>query len=175
MIVVAVTVAALGASALLWFSGSVRARVSWPSDRGNYGDTWNQASKQFATDILIRNDGWSSIRIVGVGQDEPGVRLIAASGISETHPEGARILPFTLNPGESAAVTIAYQITDCTAVPVGKLPIQVRVDRWWGTQSVSVTHPEYYEVGDKVSTIGPGSGSVEWQRAMADRACGMPG
>ena len=158
-------------TALLWLSGSVHARITW-AQPGGWGDTWRHDRKVFTTDVLIKNEGWTALRIVGVGQDEPGLRLIASDGLSFTHPVGKRSVPFTLQPGETAAVTIAYQVTDCAAVAVGKLAIPVRIERMWGTETASVTHPTYQEANGQLILNYQGADAVEWQRALADTACG---
>ncbi|MEY9907925.1 hypothetical protein ABIA35_004157 [Catenulispora sp. MAP12-49] len=160
-------------SVLLWLSGSVHARVTSPQP-GDGGDTWRQDRKEFTTGVLIKNDGWSALRIVGVGRDEPGLRLLASDDSGITHPfsKPSASVPFTLQPGETVAVTIAYQVTDCAAVGVGKLPIPIRIERTWGTETASVTHSMYQEGNDILILDYRGADAVEWQRALADKVCG---
>lgn len=163
---------ALGAGFAVDRSGVVRARLALAADAG-YEASVSLDPKILTRQIVVRNTGWTTIRVVGVGQDGPGLKLLGPadaggptkySDIQGTQP------PFDLHPGETATLVVVYRVTDCAAVPAGPFPVPVRVDRPWGTQTIRVSLPPTYEGPDGYAVDPP---MTEWQKAMADQACGV--
>ncbi|MGX6607261.1 hypothetical protein ACWKSP_34820 [Micromonosporaceae bacterium Da 78-11] len=142
--------------------GSTSTLMTSRSDGGARGLT--RVSQSFT----IVNDGWFPLEIVGVDTDRPGMhveRAVVGDG-----------LPHLLRHNESATVTVHYDITDCAAVSSSPQPVPVRVERWFGEQSIPVSlrplHP-YREGGWAVSNPGDPQ-TVQWQRFLADYTCDVP-
>jgi hypothetical protein len=168
---VTAVVAALVMAAFVstWKSGLIWAQVGKTSASG--GQNADPAARTITTDVEIRNDGWRAVGVESVGSDGPGLKVLSLG--HPLWPAGDwRIPPFYLKPGETATVSITYQITDCAAVPKGWFPITVRLRRFWGTQTVDLTMDRAFRAtrAGQVAPIGP-----EWQRELADRACGGAG
>lgn len=164
-------VAGAAAAAVLVAAGfaadrSVRAHLVLARDAGYQASTTkdSQGARILTRQFTVKNTGWTTVRVVGVGQDGPGLRLLG-SGTSEI--PGAQP-PFDLGPGKTAAVVVVYEITDCAAVPTGPFPVAVRVHGLWGTQTLHVALPQEY-TGPDGFVINPPM--TEWQKAMADQAC----
>lgn len=132
-----------------------------------------------AQEIPVENTGWTTIRVTGIGQDGPGLRLVRpgdAVGTAQVSELRGERLPFDLHPGQTVILAIGYRVTDCDAVPSGPFPIAVRVDRPWGTQTISIPLPQQTQrPDDGASTSGPtmvvNPSGIEWQKAAADQAC----
>src|SRR2546423_3242513 len=122
-------VVVLVGAALLWVSGLVHSRLAWSYAEGYGAQTRDRI---FATDVGILNNGWTDVRITGVGQDGPGLKLIDVSDRPNISTDAGRKPPFTLHPGQTAVVSLSYQVTDCAAVPSGAFDVPVRVERPWG-------------------------------------------
>jgi len=45
--------------------------------------------------------------------------------------------PITIAKGTTARIVMTYRVTDCDHAPE-VLPVNLRIDRWWGTQTVTV-------------------------------------
>lgn len=159
-------VVASAAAATLWVSGLAYPRLTWSYAVG-YGGA--AGYRTFSTDVDIVNDGWTDVRITGVGQDGPGLRLIGVSDRPHISTDAGRKPPFTLHPGQTAAVSLTYQVTDCAAATsAGSFNVAVRVERPWGTQTVGIAVPET----PASSADGlPAGTEVRWQRELAGQAC----
>ena len=157
-------VAIVAVAVALWLSGVIHSRLDW-SSRGGYRAAANPNTRVITTDVAIEHEGWIDVRIVGVGQDGPGLKLIGTTSVPHIGTDNGRTPPFTLHPGQAATMSLTYQVTDCAAVPSGAFDVAVRVERAWGTQTVSVAIPRGFALGARAA-------EEEWQRALADAACG---
>jgi hypothetical protein len=86
----------------------------------------------------------------------------------------APAVPFTLEPGERAEITVAYQVTGCDDVPTGDWPVPLRVERLLGTQTAWI-HPhgtKSAEAPDSYTYAGADPYAVEWQVLLGAQACG---
>jgi hypothetical protein len=157
----------LAAAGTVWTSGLAWAHVERPWAEG-FAQKADPVARTITTDFVIKNDGWRAIGIEDIGADGPGLRVLR-TGHPLVNADDWRTVPFWLKPGETATLSITYQITDCAAVTSGEFAIPVRVHRFWGTQTVDITLPRAYrEVSPHIaSPVGP-----EWQRDLADQACG---
>ena len=166
----AVLIALLIAAFLsIWKSGFIWAQVGRTWAVG--GQKADPVARTITTDVEIRNDGWRAVGVESVGSDGPGLKVLSL-GHALSNAEDWRVPPFYLKPGETATLSITYKITDCAAVPTGRFPITVRLRRFWGTQTVDLTMDRAFR------STGPGQASAigpEWQRDLADRACGGAG
>lgn len=132
-----------------------------------------------AQEVPVKNTGWTTIRVTGVGQDGPGLHLVGPGdsvGTKQVAELQGKPLPFDVHPGQTVMLAIGYRVTDCDAVPSGPFPIAVRIDRPWGTQTISIPLPQQMPVPDDgASTSRPtiviNPVGIEWQKAAADRAC----
>ncbi len=175
------TVLALFAAASAWASGGV---VPWlheadlglatsvAMDDAN-GRTGPRPAEQ-TMNLHIQNDGELAVRIVGVGGDRAGIRMLRAT--AEGHPITPRS-PYVLDPAHAVEITMYLQFTDCAAVSTQPWPIPVRVARPWGTQTVHVSHLPIRAMSDhggwSVAYRGDPR-AVEWQRWIADDVCAVP-
>jgi hypothetical protein len=168
----AITTAAvvLGAGLVVDYSGVVRPHL----DRSGVGMSGVAMlnPKVIAQEFGVRNNGWTTVRVVGIGQSGPGLRLLAptdpdlrGSGISGKQP------PFDLHPGQTVEIAVAYLVTDCAAVTADPFPVAVRVDRPWGTQTIHIPLSQSY---DGPNGVASNPTMTEWQKDMADRSCGVP-
>ncbi|MEY9862806.1 hypothetical protein ABH935_008454 [Catenulispora sp. GAS73] len=154
-------------------SGVVRAHIDYYGDSGNIGAT-TPNPKFFTRQVAVRNTGWTTVHVTGVGQDGPGLRLVRPGG-PEGFPKdlelvGSTPAPFDLHPGQIVTVEVAYQVTDCAAVPSGSFPVTLRVDRPWGTQTIDIAMPLTPAPGTTNGLV-PATDMVGWQKEMADNAC----
>lgn len=65
---------------------------------------------------------------MSAGRSGPGLDLVRTGGS----------FPTTLASGEHMAWVLACRITDCGSVPEGPWPIPIRVQRFWGEQTLEV-------------------------------------
>lgn len=149
----------------IYVSGSVWARVGYSRDFGAES-TLSTDFKVFTLKVPVKNTGWTTIRITGIGQDRPGLQPIGpgdAEGTKQLSEMGGQAMPFELRPGQTAIVAAAYRVTDCEALSTGPLPLTVHIDRPWGTETISVSLPFPYE-----PSLGtPFSPLIGWQKAAA--------
>ncbi len=96
-------------------------------------------------DVQMRldNDAWADAQLLGGGESLPGMRLVAtttAPGDVAVLPDAAEmathlaqddpIVPagaVGIGPGESATLTVVWQVTDCASVPADPPPIPLRL------------------------------------------------
>lgn len=174
VMVAAAVVTVLTAGFAVDRSGVVRAHVDYSADSGNSGEA-SPTSKFFDRQVPVRNTGWTTVRVTGVGKDGPGLRLVRP-GDTAGFPKnwaplpGATAVPFDLHPGQTAIVHVTYQVTDCTAVPSGSFPLTLRVDRPWGTQTIDVSLPLEPASGTADGLVSD-TDMIGWQKEMADLAC----
>lgn len=147
-------VAATVAACLLLVAGLIVLRASglaWPNVA--MGDTYSSsadpATRTFYDTVQIRNDGWRAERITGISTPMNGVQVTSLDGA-----------PVTIPARSSVTVTIHYLARDCAAVERGPTRLSVRLHRWWGTSTVTLTpppwlHPTTDELGASVMTSGP--------------------
>lgn len=136
-------------------SGIVRAHVEYSADTSFEGAA-TVNPKIFTRQIAVKNTGWTTVRVLGIGSDGPGLRLLAPAEVdaqSKTTGITQTRLPLALHPGQTVMMAVAYQVTDCNAVPAGSYPVPVRVDAPWETQTIDISLP------------------ARWLKDMADQAC----
>ena len=160
-------------------SGSIWARASCHDHTGLAGSA-SVKPPLFAQEIPVKNTGWTTIRVTGIGQDGPGLepgpaRGHGGDGTGLAELQGAS-LPFDLHPGQTVILAIGYRVTDCDAVLSSPFPIAVRIERPWGTQTIGIAMPQQEDrssIGASTSrpTIEINPPGVEWQKAAADQAC----
>lgn len=159
-------------------SGFVGARVGY-DDRAALEGSASVKPPLFAREIPVKNTGWTTIRVTGIGQDGPGLHLIGPGdtvGMQQVSELRGTPLPFDLHPGQTVILAIGYRVTDCDAVSSAPFPITVRIDRPWGTQTISIPIPHQEDrssIGASANrpTIEINPSGVEWQKAEADQAC----
>jgi hypothetical protein len=91
----------------------------------------------------LSNHGSTTITVIGFGH--------AGAHLSAPFP------PTRIPPGASVKLTVNYRVTECGRVgefPPSYTATQVRVRRWWGTQTVFVDYPD--EVPDIIWTACTG-------------------
>lgn len=157
---VVLTTSAFGA----WYGGVVVPRVSarlsgWSTDSERH---------RFTYLMRVRNDGIAPVEIRRVGRSGPGLTLLSVNGL----PPAARIASFT--GAGSVDVELAYEVTDCGAVPTGSWPIPLQVKNSWGTHTIAVqpgvlTWPD--APAGTWSYSGADPNSAPWQRVLANVAC----
>ncbi|MEY9931123.1 hypothetical protein ABH926_005770 [Catenulispora sp. GP43] len=122
-------------------SGLVRAQITYDPDTGLQSSA-TVNPKVFTQQVPVKNNGWTTVRVTGIGHDGPGLRLVGPTDTGELKQAsemGGRQPPFDLRPGQTAIMVVAYRVTDCAAVPAGPLLIPVRVERPWGTETISLS------------------------------------
>jgi hypothetical protein len=123
----ALTAAALLLTALVvavLSSGVLRASVGVSSSSGSA----EQGSRVVRQSFVIDNRGWTEVRIAAVQDATRGTTLI--------HLDGA---PGPIPAHGSTGLVLTYRIDDCAAVRPGTdLAAHLRLDRWWGVQTVTV-------------------------------------
>ncbi|MDP4505603.1 hypothetical protein [Nonomuraea turcica] len=155
---------ALIAVPLAWAAGFPVARLL--ADTVESGGGWSDAAKRTVSmRFAIRNDGWTSVQVTQVGHSSSFMRLIEADG-----PR----FPLELEAGERVQVELVYQVTDCDNITSEDWPIPVRVERWWGAQTVEVDpspqEPDVSEeFADTVDSEMPGLS--KWHAARASYVC----
>ena len=105
-------------------SGFVRARIAYDDKAGLAGFT-TVKPPLFGQEIPVKNTGWTTIRVTGIGQDGPGLRLVRpgdTAGMKQLSELRGTPLPFDLHPGQTVILAIGYWVTDCDAVSVGAVP-----------------------------------------------------
>ncbi|WP_188195103.1 hypothetical protein [Nonomuraea sp. SYSU D8015] len=130
---------------------------------GGFSDS---ADRTVSMRFDIRNAGWTAVTITGVGRSGSFMRLVKTDG-----PR----FPHTLEAGEKVHVELVYQVTDCDAVPDEDWPIPVRVERWWGAQTVEVDPspqtPDVSEDYDEEPVDGEMPALIKWHAARASHVC----
>ncbi len=118
--VIATVVLALVAGAL-WRSGTIVPRVEWARHAGS---SWSMDpnKRQVGFAVVLRNDGWDSVEVIGAGRSGPGFELV------EVHGE----FPTVLEPGEEMDLWLDYPGHRLRRRPAGPWPVPVRVNRLWG-------------------------------------------
>lgn len=162
----AAVVALAVAVGALWWSGLVLPRLAWPAGSGGYG--WSTGPDVVRHDVMIRNEGWTPVEVLGLGRGGAGLRLVEVRGV----------FPTTLRPGQTMEAAVVYRVTDCAAVTADPWPVPVRVRRPWGIYTAYVSLPTQTSPAAPEglrSYTGRDPYAVEWQRALADASCAYPG
>ena len=81
-IVVACTASVV--ASLLWVSGTLYPRVVWFDDGGM---SWMLGPDMVGHEVIVTNDGWSTVRVVGVGRSGPGLELVVVHEGSAGQPD----------------------------------------------------------------------------------------
>jgi hypothetical protein len=159
----AAIVGALAACGLIgWRSG-----VLWPNivrPQTHAGWSTDTDTRTFDITFPVRNDGLVPVDIASVGRSGAGLALTGSS-ITQTH----------LSAGDTAEVTLSYQVTDCDTVQTGSWPVPLQVSRG---RTAYVQAPEMTRP-DAPSSYSYSNGrdpyTIEWQVKLAAVACGrMP-
>ena len=145
---------------LVWQSGLTVPRLSW-TPNGGYGWDASTQDRMITFEVLISNQGWSTVEVLDLGRSGPGFALRSVRAQ----------LPTTLRPGEDMVASLVYQVTDCAAVPADEWPVPVTVRRTWGTATGHVQPPSQpIQVGQRAYP-GRDPFTVQWQRGVADMVC----
>ena len=158
-------------------SGGVRANIGYSSESNDAGAA-SPTAKSFTRQFAVKNNGWTTVRVTGVGQNGPGLHLVGP-GDKDGLPKdmelpGSTPVPFDLHPGQIAIVAVSYHVTDCAAVPSGSFPVTLRVDRPWGTQTIGISLPMTSAPGNAHGLVSD-TEMIGWQKEMADDVCAPPG
>jgi hypothetical protein len=163
-------VALLVAGHLLAASGAVTARLAFGS-QWSYGDGRETGTMYHS--FMVVNEGGTPVEIVGVGRPGPGLEpVVFPTGVED---EVNRL--GVLEPGQELRLGVAYRVTDCDAVPDEPWPVPVRIDRWWGTQTVWIELPTQSRTRFQLPPDRVDNGAVwwdegvAWQRVLADAHC----
>ena len=155
-------IAGLGLLAV-WQSGAVLPRVTTGMN-GN-GMMADGLHHQFMETVEVRNSGWTSMTVDGIGRSGSGLRLTSVDAT----------FPVELPPSTGRVFSLSYDVTDCAAVPQGEWGIPVRIQRAWGVWSAWVRPQPFVPMGVDVPGVRRFSGSdpyaKEWQAALAFTAC----
>lgn len=164
---------AVGASGLI----TPRVAGSWSAGGGAYSYGYHDETWTMHHTFEIRNAGAVSFKITGVGRSGPGLVPVDFPVEVAQQLEGEVNELGRLAPGERTILGVAYQVTDCAAVPDEPWPVPVHIARPWGTHSAWVelppqSHEDFglppaYESGAAVASAF----DIEWQRNMADAVC----
>jgi hypothetical protein len=115
-------------------------------------DSWAWGALRPESDLVhmqvrMTNDAWASTELAGGGESVPGLRLVAstvASGDDAVFPDAADVAaglerddpivpdgPVSFGHGETATLTLVWQVTDCAVVPSHAGPIPSACRRRW--------------------------------------------
>jgi hypothetical protein len=89
--------------------------------------SFDKSAHTFAESISIRNEAWFDETITGVGFGSQDLR------VNEVTPA-----PLTIPNGETRTLSVVVQVIDCARAPRGDVYPVVHLDRFWGTQSVTI-------------------------------------
>jgi hypothetical protein len=96
-----------------------------------YTPTWDfsidTSAHTFAESISIRNEAWFDETITDVGFSSRDLR------VTEVDPT-----PLTIPHGQTRTLRVVVQVSDCVTAPRGDAYPVVHLDRFWGTQSVTI-------------------------------------
>jgi hypothetical protein len=116
-------------------------------------------------DVELSNQGWQSVRVLGIGRSGPGMDLQSVD----------TVFPVDLPPSTGIQIELTYRVTDCAAVPQGSWPLPVHVQRSWGSMTTAVALPDIVPAGTAPagtrSYTGRDPYSRNWQAGLAYEAC----
>lgn len=96
-----------------------------------YTPTWDfsidKSAHTFTESISIRNEAWYDETITGVGFSSRDLR------VTEVDPTA-----LTIPHGQTRTLRVVVHVSDCETAPRGDVYPVVHLDRFWGTQSVTV-------------------------------------
>ncbi len=125
-----------------------------------YTPTWDlsiyRSAHTFAESISIRNEGWFDETITGVSFSSRDLRV--------TEVDPARL---TIPHGQARTLHVVVEVNDCASAPRGDSYPVVHLDRFWGTQSVTLQVLSW--------THGLQTGSYPLWNGPAWAACGKGG
>ena len=121
--------------------------------------------------VTITNDAYAPAELIGVTESPPGLDFVAASVTAGDPPPvttdlagGEPTAPVTLGHGETAMVTVVWQVTDCRRLPVDDRDLVVWLRTPLGlTRTVDATIPD--DLGAPAS----------WAAEVAEHACAAGG
>lgn len=181
-------IAAMVAAGCLIYSGAVVPRISaiqygWDGSLRIGLRPWEPTPgpKKIYTTAILVNESWFPVTIVDIGGDMPGLRLdhLTRYGVGQ-RPDGVFAVgqwplpdPLVIEPGREYPIQIHYEVIDCMAVPTAPQLIPVNLARPWGRQTVHVQLPPLRAAdgGWRITTHADPH-RIEWQRLLADDACG---
>ena len=151
----------LAAASAVWRSGLVTNRLVW-DDMASHSASATHTFIEHS--VEIRNTGWVPITILGAAESGPGLRLDRIDGS----------FPMTVEPDATVSFVVRFTVTDCAAIPTGAWPMPVRVDRWWGEQTVLIDIPPMPDQDAPAfqTYIGEDPNAIPWQRQLTKVACG---
>jgi hypothetical protein len=116
------------AFAVLGLVGTVTVALTWPSLSVVKATTHSTPTpKVFTQTYWVKNTGGSGVTLTSVDTNNSTVTTVAAS----VRP------PIAIGEGETVRIVMTYRVTDCAEAPEA-LPVNLRVDQWWGTQTITV-------------------------------------
>jgi hypothetical protein len=122
--------------------------------------TWDISSDTsahtFTESISIRNDAWFDETVAGIAFASRDLQVVQIDRV-----------PFTIPRGQARTVRVVVRVRDCVTAPAGDAYPIVRLDRFWGTQSVTVPVLSW--------THGLGPGSYPLPNGPARAACNKGG
>lgn len=144
------------AGVVAWVSGLAAPRIRMNKAGGSSATML--PGPGFDYSIELENHGWLPATVTGLGGDQAGLRL------STTVRS-----PVILRPGQSMQITVAYEIIDCAAVTNDPASLPVRVERFWGSQTVYVDLPRRLPPG--FQGMWWGEPPMAWNKYWAEQAC----
>jgi hypothetical protein len=143
----------------IWRSGLVMPGLDQTADN----TSWSAGGGRFVLHLPVRNEGWTTLTVTGVGRGGPGLQLTDVVGV-----------PATVAPHRMTTVYLFYRVTDCAAVQRGAWPVPVRIQRPWGTLTLAV-QPALItvDVPQGLSSFVDGRDPYgqQWQSALARFSC----
>lgn len=148
------------------------------TEGSSFGYGYAGRSLTFYYEFEITNRGLIPVEVVGVGRPGPGLEPVPYPPEFAGEPYEAVNEFGSLAPGEEMRVAVAYEVTDCDAVPDESWPVPVEIARPWGVYTVWIelplqSHSDFNLPPDRTHATGAVSWQhdVEWQRSLADAAC----
>jgi hypothetical protein len=124
-IAVWVAVAALLLASVLTYLFSVHVRLSVVGAQTRA----DSRDRTFGQSYDVRNDSPVTLHLIAATTHVHGIAVtgtnVPAHGL-------------TVPPHRTVTINTRYQVTDCHKPPAGPLPVRLSIDRWWGTQIVTV-------------------------------------
>lgn len=155
---VAALVLAAQLGVLTWLSGAIAPRLEVDEREGTSTELDYRTSISYI--VAIRNNGWFPVTVLAWGSSRPGL---------ERDHRAGELSGFTIKPGAMQQVEVLYRITDCDAVTNEPQPLAMRLERFWGTQTVNVPLPRQLPPGFQGTWHG--DEPMEWDLYWTRMAC----
>lgn len=145
--------------------------VELRSTKENYAFTAD--GRVLTVSFQLRNEGREPVRVIGIGEDLPGLELVDVVAAGE--PLGFRsrgagdddLPPFRVTPGTAVVVAMTYQLVACASVPETPRPVPVAVRDGRSRGTVRAALPQLPD-----DTAGAGTDDLaEWQSVLVRELC----